>query len=359
MLLRSTVFVLGVVLTAASARADQRRPLLALDWQGTHLEATELGRTTTSLQLLGRDGRVWNVPTSDARSARTLPQAFHGYSTSEVREQLTRELGKSFEITGTGHYLVAHPAGQKDAWSKRFEDLYRHFIHYFSVRGFKPREPEFPLVAIVWRNQQDFLRYAQSDGAKIGTNVLGYYSQMSNRITLFDIGAGSGSSQAWQQNADTIIHEATHQTAYNTGVHRRFAGNPRWVSEGLGTMFEAPGVWKAEDNRRPEDRINRGRLDQFRHLLPQRKVGLIAEMISSDRLFETDANMAYCNAWALSFFLVETQQRNYAEYLRKTAARPAFQNYSGSDRLGDFTSVFGTNLGLLETHFLRYMSELK
>ena len=124
-------------------------------------------------------------------------------------------------------------------------------------------------------------------------------------------------------------------------------------------MFEAPGVWKAEDNRRPEDRINRGRLDQFRHLLPQRKVGLIAEMISSDRLFETDANMAYCNAWALSFFLVETQQRNYAEYLRKTAARPAFQNYSGSDRLADFTSVFGTNLGLLETHFLRYMSELK
>ena len=45
---------------------------------------------------------------------------------------------------------------------------------------------------------------------------------------------------AWAPS-DTIIHEATHQTAYNVGVHARFADQPRWLVEGLAMMFEAEG----------------------------------------------------------------------------------------------------------------------
>ncbi len=78
-------------------------------------------------------------------------------------------------------------------------------------------------------------------GDKIDSRVLGYYSSRSNRITLYDVGGTAAGSAAWHQNADTIIHEATHQTAYNTGVHRRFAQTPKWVVEGLGhsnTMVE-------------------------------------------------------------------------------------------------------------------------
>jgi len=216
------------------AEAAESRSTLALDWQGVRLEGTELGRGGGMLQLLGRDGRMWSLPAAEAKSVRTLPLPFHSYTAMEMREQLTRELGKTFEVTATGHYLVAHPRGQRDAWSQRFDDLYRHFIHYFSVRGFQPKEPEFPLVAIVWPNQQEYLRYAHRDGNNIGTNVLGYYSPKTNRITLYDIGGGQANSAAWHQNADTIIHEATHQTA---------------------GRFQAPGG-------QPQDGL-RGRDDQF------------------------------------------------------------------------------------------------
>jgi hypothetical protein len=339
--------------------AAESRSMLALDWHGVRLEGTEMGRGSGMLQLLGRDGRVWTLPAAEAKGVRTLPSPFHSYTAMEMRTQLTRELGKGFDVTASGHYLVAHPKGQRDYWSQRFDDLYRHFIHYFSVRGFQPKEPEFPLVAIVWPNQKDFLRYAHNDGQKASPNLLGYYSLMSNRITLYDVGGGKASSVDWQKNADTIIHEATHQTAFNTGVHRRFSATPRWLGEGLGTMFEAPGVWKAEDNRRREDRINRGRLANFKQLAGSRKPGFVAEMINSDKLFERDIDQAYANAWAFSFYLVETQQQRYCDYLKLTAKRPVGKEYTAAERMADFTSVFGTNLRTLETHFIRFMEELK
>ena len=41
----------------------------------------------------------------------------------------------------------------------------------------------------------------------------------------------------WERNVATIIHEATHQLAYNSGMQRRYADNPMWVSEGLATAW--------------------------------------------------------------------------------------------------------------------------
>jgi Protein of unknown function (DUF1570) len=353
------VVLVSILPGLPGASAAESRSMLALDWQGSRFEGTELGRGGGKLQLLSRDGRVFSVPTAEAKSVRTLPLPFHSYTAMEMRAQLTRELGKSFEVTSTGHYLVAHPSGQRDAWSQRFEDLYRHFIHYFAVRGLQPHEPEFPLVAIVFHNHQEFLQYANRERSNTSANVLGYYSHNTNRITLFDAGGGKASSAAGQETANTIIHEATHQTAYNTGVHRRLSGTPKWVTEGLATMFEAPGVWKAEDNRRPEDRINRGRLTGFKFLAGRRKPGFMADMIASDRIFERDVDQAYANAWAFSFYLVETQHQRYCDYLKLTAKRRSFTNYSAAERMTDFTSVFGTNLRTLETHFERYMTELK
>jgi hypothetical protein len=357
-------FVLLALLAASlpvvpATAGSGSQAMLALDLGGTRLEGFALARTTGTLELIGRDGRLWSLPADKAKSARQISPKFRSYTPMEVREKLTRELGKAFEVTSTGHYLVAHPRGGKDVWSPRFEDLYRHFVHYFSVRGFQPHEPEFPLVAIVWPNRQQFVSYAQREGEKLDSRVLGYYSPKSNRITLYDVGGTAAGSDAWLTNADIIIHEATHQTAFNTGVHRRFAQTPKWVVEGLGTMFEAPGVWKSEANRRFEDRINRGRLRDFRHFAPTLTPAAMAEFISSDRMFSTDPAKAYCLAWSLSFYLVETQSRRYSDYLRAMAKRPAFDNYSSAARLADFTGIFGNNFPLLENHWREFIEEIK
>lgn len=341
--------------TSTLFAAEPSRWTLSMKVDGRYLEGTPLSWDDENVFLLSREGRLYDFKPSEAKDPRKSSPNFTGYSAAEMRDRLTKELGKSFEVTHTGHYLVAHPRGKKE-WAPRFEEMYRQFVHYFTVRGFALKEPEFPLVAIIWPTQEDFLRYAASEGSNMGPGYLGYYSARSNRVTLYDQQSGGGASSA---NIDTVIHEVTHQTAYNTGVHRRFAATPRWVVEGLGTMFEPQGVWNARKFPKQEDRINRGRLADFQARRSKRPAGLIAELIASDRLFESDPSTAYAEAWALSFYLGEKVQRKYADYLALTAKKPMFRDYPAAERLKDFTSVFGTDLKLLETQYLRFMDELK
>ena len=208
----------------------------------TRLEGTPLFWSEQQILLLGRDGRLWDFTPGEAQDYRKTASEFRPYPIGTLRGQLETELGKAYEVSGTGHFLVAHPRGQKDHWAERFEEMYRSFAAYFSVRGFHLQQPPFPLIAIVWKSKEDFQRYTARDGMKPSNDLLGYYSINSNRVTLFDIGDGRSNSADWQRNLSTVIHEAAHQTAFNTGIHNRFSPPPRWVAEGLGTLFEARGV---------------------------------------------------------------------------------------------------------------------
>jgi hypothetical protein len=273
-----------------------------------------------------------------------------------MRRRLEAELGPGFEIAGTGHYLVAVPRGRPDRWSRKFEELHRSFVHYFRVRGFETRPPEFPLVAVVWPDQARFLQAAEAEAAQIGPGVVGYYSPLTNRISLYWQAAEQGGTSATES---TIIHEATHQTAFNTGVHRRFGATPRWLVEGLATMFEAPGVWDSRRHPRQQDRVHPGHLAAYRRWaaagLP---AGSLARLIANDRWFDSDPATAYSLAWAVSFYLVETRPRQYARLLKITAAREAFTPYPDAERLADFGTAFGTDLVLLERQFEKYMAGL-
>jgi hypothetical protein len=192
------------------------------------------------------------------------------------------------------------------------------------------------------------------------SGVIGYYSSQSNRIALYDMAEGTHSHSAWQQNAATVVHEATHQTAFNTGIHRRFAVTPTWIAEGLGTLFEARGVWDSSQFPRLEDRVNRERLANFREYLkagrpPQGFLLLVAD----DRQFQANPMAAYAEAWALTFYLVEKEPRKYAQLLAKTAALEPFGTYPPAQRVADFRAIFGDNPGLFDANFLRFIETLK
>jgi hypothetical protein len=355
---RSLLFAALVACAAPLWAADPSRWTLQLDVGSTRIEGTPLHWSSSQVQLLTREGRLWSFNPNEAKAYRKLSSTFQSYSPSDLRERLSRELGKSFEVSNTGHFLVANPRGQRDVWSTRFEKLYNGFKYYFSVRGFNISEPEFPLVAIIWSNQDEFLRYATSDGAKIGPGTLGYYSSKSNRITLFDTSNGSD-GDAWQQNADTIIHEATHQTAFNTGVHRRFAETPRWVVEGLAMMFEARGVYDSRRYSTQKERYNAGRLAQFKQMAPERRSAALQALVSSDRMFDSDVQAAYACSWVLSFYLVENQPQKYSKYLKKLAERAPFEAYPAAARTADFASTFEPNFTVLEKRLTKFINDLK
>jgi hypothetical protein len=132
------------------------------------------------------------------------------------------------------------------------------------------------------------------------------------------------------------------------------------VVEGLGTMFEAPGVWNSLHHRQATERINRERLRDFhRYAAARRSKNAIAELISSDRPFQANALGAYAEAWALSFYLAESEPRKYMQYLVKTSAIPDNQPYRAPERLKDFTDIFGADLAMLDARLLRFIGGLK
>lgn len=359
--MRSVTLALAALALACPAHA--RSPaawMLELTLDGRKIEGAPLAWNRREVRLLGRDGQLWEFAPDQAADYRKTSDRFQGYSVSDLRAMLLRELGEGFEVSGTGHYLVAHPRGQRDQWAQRFEDLYRSFTHYFSVRGFTLQEPPFPLIGIVCPSRDAFLRYAAGRGGPTAAGVLGYYSLQSNRIVLYDAAAGQPSAAGWQPSARTVIHEATHQTAFNRGVHSRYCPPPRWAAEGLATMFEAPGVYDASRFPRPSDRLNRERLRQFRQgVAPGHRPEILADLVASDRLFQLSPAAAYAEAWALTFYLAETQPRKYAEYLARTANRAAFEPYASAERTADFTSIFGDDWRMLEARFLRFLRDVE
>ena len=95
----------------------------------------------------------------------------------------------------------------------------------------------------------------------------------------------------------TVIHEATHQVAFNTGVHSRLASHPRWAVEGLATVFEAEGIRVRHDLTSPIDRINRERYLWFQdYASNRRRAHSLGSFVSDDRAFEQSAMDAYSEA---------------------------------------------------------------
>jgi hypothetical protein len=358
--MRWVIALLGSLLVLPSCPVHGQQPaqpLLRLKLQGTTVEGLALSWSRDEVALLARDGRLWQFDPREASQVEKPNGAFRPYSVAAMRQQLLAEFGSDFEVSTAGPYLVLHPRGSGAPWARRFEELYRSFWHYFSVRGFTLREPQFPLVAVVLRNREEFYRVAQRDSGDVPLNLAGYYSPQSNRVTMYD--GSSGSGDRWHENARTIVHEATHQTAFNTGIHNRLRPTPRWLAEGLGTLFEAPGVYNARYNPRAEDRINRQQLAAWRDYRSRQTPQAIAELIASDAMFRDDTTSAYALAWALTYYLVETQPRKFAEYLQRVADGPPLRGYPGSQRVEDFVRVFGDNFPLLHAQMVRHLEQVR
>lgn len=330
--------------------------------------------------LLAQDGRLRALSADGVKKFRQISPQFSGASSSVLRDSLRREFGRDFDVVGTRHFAVCSKGEQKArVYAEAFEDLFRSFQMYFSVRGFTITEPEFPLVAIVFPDYDSFSKYARNEKVATSRNLRGYYLPTSNRIALYESADADQQAQraedASLQNQlhldaemwgafegslkDTLIHEATHQVAFNTGLHSRIGPNPKWVVEGLATVFESPGI-RNPGSASIKTRINRERYMWFGdYSKSRRKPKSLEAFLTGDELFQSSALDAYSEAWAFSFFLIETRPRAYAEYLRLIAARDPLGAYGPDQRLADFKKAVSSDLPVLEAEFLRFMASIR
>jgi hypothetical protein len=368
----------------AAAVALAAGSLLALDYvtvkRGTSERELagqiEVEAQDGSLLFQTPDGGLSMLLKEEIVSRRSDTRAFQPLSRDDLAKSLQAEL-PGFEIYKTNNYLIAY--NTSDAYARwvgaLFERLHAGFYNFWTTKGAELHEPEFPLVALVFKDQASYDQYARRDLGTPPASIFGYYSLTTNRMTTYDLtgvegAAGGGpppaaariqqilSQPRAERTVATLIHEATHQLAFNSGLQVRFTDMPFWVSEGLAIYFETPDLQNSKGWKKI-GAVNRVNLAHFRKAAATRP--RLAALITDDKLFrdaKTSAD-AYSTAWAFTYFLIRTRREAYVKYLHALASRPLAVYPSADERLKEFQQHFGSDLPALEAEFLRHMQQIQ
>ena len=323
-------------------------------------------------------GALVTIEPADLLRRTSDDEPFQPLDAAALAKQVLAELPAGFEAHHTAHYVVCHNTSRAYAqWCGGvFERLYAAFTNFWSRRDFELRAPEFPLVAIVFADQEGYADYTRRELQNAAT-MLGYFNLKTNRMALVDLTGtarlrssrsrrGSAaeinlllSQPAAERSVATIVHEATHQIAFNTGLSARLADIPLWSSEGLAMYFETPDLGSGK-GWRTIGAVNRVRLEQFRDYLPRRPADSLRTLVQDDRRFRDarQAEDAYAEAWALTYFLVRQRWDQYAAYSRALAAKGPLVWDTPEERLAEFEQAFGDRT-TLDDDFLRQVSKLR
>ncbi|MGB8853611.1 MAG: DUF1570 domain-containing protein [Pirellulales bacterium] len=292
-------------------------------------------------------------------------------SPRDLGRRILAELPAGFDLHLTRHYVVCFNTSRDYAkWAAAlFERLHEAFGNFWRQAGLEPRAADRPLVVVIFARRADYEAYAARDLGAAADRIAGYYNFLSNRVTTYDL-TGSGTTARPGRIGDeilaqpeaaglvsTLVHEATHQMVYNTGLAQRLAPVPVWLNEGIATVFEAPDM-RAASGWRGLGQINRSRLERFR---TSYQAGSLEPLIRGDETFRNTATAldAYAAAWALTWFLLETRKPQLIGYMRVQAAKPALADDSPEARLREFTDAFGASPADLEPAFIRHLSRLE
>lgn len=306
------------------------------------------------LLLRGDDGRIWLIQPDEILNREPGPPP-PPVDQETITRRMLEELPEGFEAFQTAHYVLLYQGN--DAYARDvatlFEALYRAFFAYWKNQRVDIDEPTYPLVALVLADRASFLQHAGQEIGETASSVIGYYHLESNRMTTFRVGN-------IERNIATIIHEATHQLAYNCGLQTRFADNPMWLSEGLAMFFESPDLSNPR-GWRGVGRVNQVNLNRWRRYLPSRPNDSLLTLLADDSRFRSSATAeaAYGESWALTYFLIRTMKQQYIDYLERLGESKPLQEYSGRERIEIMESAMGMPISELDAKFVAYMRRVR
>jgi hypothetical protein len=286
-----------------------------------------------------------------------------------LSRRLQREFGRQFHVRSSAHYVICSSASAVDTnrCHAALERLFKGFFAFWKNRGLPLTHPPNQLVIVLHGNREMYHQHGQDELGDAVSSVQGYYSQKTNRVNLLALDvaqrngiSGGASGLLASRTMATVIHEATHQLSYNSGLQTRFAPHPLWFSEGLAVFFEPPNL-KTQTGYQPIGSVSPLHLGTYRAASRIRKVMKLEQLVSHDRAFRDLATirMAYAQSWALAYFLIRTRRREFLNYLETQGAKQPLSADSSELRLRDFEEAFGGTMRDLQREFQRYMQRVK
>lgn len=324
--------------------------------------------------------RLWTIQSARFNAETETSRPFKFFDSSQLGVRLVEEgraagIDADFHVHATDNYAIAAstPKAYSDWTSQLLERMQIAFQSFWKNRRFELSELDAPLPVLILSDHTQFAKMAEFDRTPASAKGQGYFLVTANRIVLFDLTARDAASPATtiaevQRRAQripasvaTVVHEATHQIAFNRGMHRRYADNPVWLTEGMAMYFEAPDL-KSRRGWSGIGKVNAARLFRFREFLKARRKPDSIETLVRDnsRFANADSAIdAYSEAWALTYFLIRTRIRDYSQYLKVIARKQPLQWDMPDERLAAFQLAFGPELRELNREFQSFTARLK
>lgn len=315
------------------------------------------------VMLRAVDGRIWMLQPDEIQSRKSNGQPFKGLSTDELGKQVLATLPRAagnFRMIRSNDLVVVY--NTSPAYANWVKGLYLRltvaFRNFWKNKGLKLDEPDVPLCVIVFKSKQEFDAYSKATLGAVQGNALAYYNMQSNQVVMYDLtGLGqfggtriTSSSQlnrilkqpAAAPMVATIVHEAVHQIAYNTGLQNRFGPYPFWLNEGLAMFFEVPDL-KSKRGWHGIGKINPVRLEQIKQMVRGDTVEFFDGILEKDDAFRKGDRIleAYAEAWALNFYLIHRKPKEYLAYVKELTEMTPLTEIESDNRIALFEKHFG------------------
>lgn len=308
-------------------------------------------------ELLVEDsiGRMRQLVKSELLSREDRRGEWAPADSAELARQLTAEAGAEFGVHETEHYLVCSNCGTgyHQFIGKLLETVYSQYFSFWEKLQVSVKAPERRLPVLLFQSDSEFQAFAarihpETDFA----GVPGFYSVRDNLVlvvdltrdrTLRDVASVRKKLADQPLQVATIVHEAVHQLAFNSGLQQRFADFPVWYSEGLALHFEppterAPVLWS-----RP-GQVSARHQPEFMRLVRDQTLSVpLSDLLVNDGAFQsTDtAVAAYAESWALVSYLIRQKPEQFASYAARLQQLAPLQSVSAAERQQMFVEAVG------------------
>lgn len=372
-------FLLAIVsLSFPAGMAQEQDTLVRVHVTANDAAEDPEGRIITPVQgggilLEERSGRLRTLSGSVIDSVTDLKKPFVYLTPEELSEQLLHDLGAGFAIHQTQHFVICSDASGRytEYCGRLLERVYSEFLEFMNSSEVPLSALTSKLPVIIFGRSDAFQEFAAKQHPDTDfSDVPGYYSVRDNQMLI----AALSGDRAFRTNSDvlrelrkktrqveTIVHEAVHQLAFNTGLQVRFADNPMWLSEGLAVYFEQVSgrgslIWSRPGN---PSAIH---LPGFKNAVAGERLRLpLSQLLASDEPFESQENLAaaYAESWALTYFLIRTRRKAFDRLMNQISSNKPLRPVGAEGRLKQVTDATGMTATELETAVIRYVSRLR
>ncbi len=297
------------------------------------------------------DGRLVSLPVDQ-----TTPtdRPFEPLSKRALADQLTKDRFAGFRTRTTRRYLYVYNASDAfaTATSRIMETMYPALFDYFRRQKLDVLDPEFPLVVIMFRTQDEFEKYRA-----VPEGLVAYYNALSNHVVMFEQSklAELAPELAFKQSVSTIAHEGVHQILHNINVQKRLSRWPVWFSEGLAEYF-APTELDRRVRWKGVGLVNDLRLHELSEFYKQQQ-GRSTEGQLIRRAVESRSldSLGYATSWALIHYFARYQRDEFRACLQDVSQLAPLQSVP----LGSvFAKHFSQDCGKTEQDLIAYLSSL-